>query len=243
MTGSTTGLGYAIAKALAAAGAKVVLNYCHDERRATDAIQQLRSFGADAILIRADITKPDAIQTMLRHVENRVGHVDVAVLNATPAQPQHALEDYAWSDFEMMHNAFVKSPVLITQGIVPHMKRQKWGRIINIGSEVVDEAPSHFSAYVAAKGGQHALTRCLATELAPWGITVNTVSPGWIPVERHRNVPQADKDAYFTTIPAGRWGSPTDVAHAVTFLASNESSFITGANLRVNGGRTPPLFG
>jgi 3-oxoacyl-[acyl-carrier protein] reductase len=118
------------------------------------------------------------------------------------------------------------------------MKRQRWGRIINIGSEVVARGVPNFTAYVAAKGGQNGFHRSLATELAPWGITVNMVSPGWIPVERHAADPQSAKDAYLAHVPAQRWGVPEDVAAAVAFLASDAAAFVTGQNLHVNGGLT-----
>ena len=118
------------------------------------------------------------------------------------------------------------------------MKRQGWGRIIQIGSEVLDQGAPNFSAYVAAKGGQNGLNRSLAKELAVHGITANMVSPGWIPVERHAAVSESEKDAYFSSLPMGRWGTPTDVASTVTFLASEHAGFVTGANLHVNGGRT-----
>ena len=119
------------------------------------------------------------------------------------------------------------------------MKRQRWGRIINITSEVFARALGSFSAYVAAKGGQIGWSRSMATELAPHGITVNTVAPGWIPVERHEKDPQEEKDAYFRLIPMGRWGVPEDVAGAVTYFASAEAAFVTGQTLCVNGGMTP----
>ena len=108
------------------------------------------------------------------------------------------------------------------------MKRQKWGRIINITSEVFSLGVAPFTAYVAAKGSQVGFSRSLATELAPFGITVNMISPGWIPVERHEKDPQDMKDMYLATIPAGRWGTPQDVATAAIYLASEEASFVTG---------------
>ena len=96
-----------------------------------------------------------------------------------------------------------------------------------------------FSAYVAAKGGQIGWSRSMARELAPFGITVNMVAPGWIPVERHANDPRQLKDDYFALIPVRRWGVPQDVADAVLYLASDEASFVTGQTLCVNGGMTP----
>jgi 3-oxoacyl-[acyl-carrier protein] reductase len=91
---------------------------------------------------------------------------------------------------------------------------------------------------VAAKGGQNGFTRSLAKELAPWNITVNTIAPGWIPVERHENDPQAAKDAYLATLPAKRWGLPKEVADVAVFLASDESSYVSGQNIAVNGANT-----
>jgi 3-oxoacyl-[acyl-carrier protein] reductase len=119
------------------------------------------------------------------------------------------------------------------------MKQQRWGRIINITSEVFHRAVAPFSAYVAAKGGQIGWSRSMARELAPFGITVNMVAPGWIPVERHANDPQEEKDAYRALIPMRRWGTPQDVADAVLYFASEEASFVTGQTLCVNGGMTP----
>jgi 3-oxoacyl-[acyl-carrier protein] reductase len=118
------------------------------------------------------------------------------------------------------------------------MKQQRRGRIISIGSEVVARGVPNFTAYVAAKGGQNGFHRSLATEVAPWGITVNMISPGWIPVERHENDPQDVKDGYLAGVPMGRWGVPGDLAGAVVFLASDSASFVTGQNLHVNGGTT-----
>jgi 3-oxoacyl-[acyl-carrier protein] reductase len=118
------------------------------------------------------------------------------------------------------------------------MKKQKWGRIINIGSEVVARGLGNFSAYVAAKAGQNGWTRSMATELAPFGVTVNMIAPGWIPVERHDKDPQEMKDGYRALIPVNRWGVPDDLSGALLLLASDASSFITGQNLHVNGGMT-----
>ena len=117
------------------------------------------------------------------------------------------------------------------------MKRQRWGRIINIGSEVFHQAWPNFSNYAAAKGAQHGWTRSMATELAPFGITVNMISPGWIPVERHANAPQEAKDLYLTKVPAGRFGVTDDLAGLITFLASDASSFVTGQDILINGGK------
>ena len=118
------------------------------------------------------------------------------------------------------------------------MKRRKYGRIINIGSEVLEKGVPEFSNYVSAKGAQLGLTRSWAMELAKHGITVNLVAPGWIPTERHANDPQDMKDAYAATVPMGHMGVAEDVAEAVAFLASDGAKFVTGQKLSVNGGNT-----
>jgi 3-oxoacyl-[acyl-carrier protein] reductase len=176
---------------------------------------------------------------MFRQAEESFGPVSIVVVNATPDQPQRPIEAYDWDFYQSMLEFFVKSPYLLARRSLPAMKQAKWGRIINITSEVFHRSVSPFSAYVAAKGGQIGWSRSMATELAPYGITVNTVAPGWIPVERHERDPQEVKDAYLSIVPMGRWGTPEDIAYAVLYYASKEASFVTGQTICVNGGNTP----
>jgi 3-oxoacyl-[acyl-carrier protein] reductase len=190
------------------------------------------------MLVRGDVTDEAEVSRMNAEITSTLGPVDILVLNATPAQPQKPIEEYDWAFYQQMLDFFIKSPFLLTRACLPHMKSQRWGRIINIGSEVVARGVSPFTAYVAAKGGQNGFNRSLASELAPWGITVNMLSPGWIPVERHENDPEEAKEGYRRLIPMDRWGVPEDMAGATVFLASNASSFITGQNLHINGGMT-----
>jgi 3-oxoacyl-[acyl-carrier protein] reductase len=137
-----------------------------------------------------------------------------------------------------MLDFFVKSPYLLTRAVLPGMKSRKSGRIINIGSEVFTRGVPNFTAYCAAKGGQTGFNRSLANELAPWGITVNMISPGWILVERHEKDPQELKDGYLAGLPMKRWGVPKEVADTVVFLASDEASYVSGQNIAVNGAHT-----
>jgi 3-oxoacyl-[acyl-carrier protein] reductase len=238
VTGSSTGLGQAIAVHLGKAGAKVALNYCNNQGRAEEAFAKFEAEGCSGALFRADVTDPAEVERMFADIETSLGPVDVIVPNATCEQPQRPFEEYDWDFYQRMIDFFIKSPYLLTRACLAHMKAQRWGRIVNIGSEVFDRGTGNFSAYVAAKGGQRGWTRSMATELAPFGITVNMISPGWIPVERHEHDPQEVKDAYLARIPVGRWGTPDDIAEAAVYLASEEASFVTGQTLVVNGGMT-----
>ena len=239
VTGNSAGLGKAIGMSLGQAGAIVPVNFANNRERAEVALAEYQAAGIDSFLVQADVTDAADISRMLDEIAQQAGPVDILVPNATGPQPQLAIEDTEWELYQEMIDFFIKSPFLITKAIVPHLKQQNWGRIVNITSEVFHDSVAPFSAYVAAKGGQVGWTRTMAKELAPFGVTVNSVAPGWIPNERHVNDPESAKQAYLAAIPAGRWGVEEDVAQAVLYLASEQASFVTGQTLCVNGGNTP----
>ena len=238
ITGSSTGLGKATAACLGKAGAKVALNYANNKPRADVALAELRNAGITAELFQADVTNETELDRMITAIESSLGPVDIAVINATPAQPLKPIEEYDWDFYQQMLDFFIKSPYLLARRLLPGMKARHHGRLINITSEVFLLGVQPFSAYVAAKGGQVGWSRSMANELAPAGITVNMIAPGWVPVERHENDPQEDKDAYLASVPMGRWGMPEDVGWAAAYFASDEAAFVTGQTIAVNGGKT-----
>jgi 3-oxoacyl-[acyl-carrier protein] reductase len=239
ITGSSTGLGKAIAHTLGKQGAKVAVNYCNNKERAERTMAEFQKDRIEAILVCSDVTTQEGVDHLYQETEAKLGKPDILIVNATCPQPLKPIEEYDWDFYQKMVDFFIKSPFLLTKRGLAHMKKAKWGRIINIASEVYHRSVENFSAYVAAKGGQIGWSRSMARELAPWSITVNVVAPGWIPVERHEKDPQEAKDAYLKLIPARRWGVPQDVADAVLYLVSEEASFITGQTICVNGGMTP----
>jgi len=238
-TGASRGLGAAIAEKLAAAGAAVAVNYFASPDKAEKLCAAIRQDGGKAIAVPGDVRDEKQVLELVKKTERAfAAPIDILVINATGPQPFIKLEDLTWQACLDQLDFFVKSPLLLAQAVVPSMKRRRYGRIINIGSEVFERGIPEFSQYCAAKGAQLGLTRSLAMELAPWNITVNLVAPGWIPTERHINDPQEAKDAYARAVPMGHMGLPEDVGEAVAFLASDAAKFITGQKLAVNGGNT-----
>jgi 3-oxoacyl-[acyl-carrier protein] reductase len=237
VTGSSRGLGSAMARRLARDGLTVAVNGLRGETQALDVARAILDDGGTAAAFSADVTDERQVAELVTAVADDLGPVDVLVLNATGPQPEASLIDVAWEDHLAQLDFFVKSPVLLGRAVLPGMQERRFGRIIQIDSEVVDLPPPGRSAYVTAKSAQIGLTRSWARELAPFGITVNTVAPGFVPVERHADVPAEIKAAYLASVPAGRMGTPEDIAHAVSFLASQGAGFITGQRIVLDGGR------
>ena len=237
VTGSSRGLGKAIARRLARDGLAVAVNGLADAQ-AREVAQAIRSEGGTAGAFTADVTDERQVAELVAAVAASLGPVGVLVLNATGPQPEAPLADVAWQDHLAQLDFFVKSPVLLGRAVVAGMRAKRYGRIIQIDSEVADRPPPGRTAYATAKSAQIGLARSWARELAPSGITVNTVAPGFIPVERHADGKPETRSAYLSSVPAGRMGTPGDIAHAVSFLASEGAGFITGQRIIVDGGRS-----
>jgi 3-oxoacyl-[acyl-carrier protein] reductase len=238
VTGASRGLGAAIALAQGAAGSNVAVNYFNSGAAAEQVCQRIRHAGGHSQAFKADVRDEVEIVRLVGNISDVFGGIDVLVVNATGHQPFLSIEEQTWSSYVDQLEFFVKSPLLLLKQALPGMKERGFGRVINIGSEVFDLGNPRFANYVAAKGAQLGLTRSWARELAPTGITVNLVAPGWIPTERHVDVAQEELDGYTAGVPMKRMGSPEDVANLVAFLASEAAGFITGQSFSVNGGNT-----
>ena len=215
----------------------MAVNDLHGGSRAREVVRTIRDDGGVADAFPADVTDEGQAADLVAAVLDGLGPLDVLVLNATGPQPEAPLAEVAWEDHVAQLEFFVKSPVLLGRAVLPAMRERGSGRIIHIDSEVVDLPPPGRSAYVTAKSAQIGLARSWARELAPLGITVNTVAPGFVPVERHADVSPEVRSAYLASVPAGRMGTREDIAHAVSFFASEAAGFVTGQRLVVDGGR------
>lgn len=235
VTGASRGLGGVIARRLAGEGWAVAVNYRSGAEAAGQVVSEIRAAGGRAEAYGGDATDEQDVRRLVTQASTDLGPVLAVVANATGPQPPTPVEELTWSHHLDQLTFFVKSPTLLLQAALPAMKEHQRGRVIMIGSDMVDRAKPLWSAYTAAKAAQAGLTKVWARELGPHGVTVNLVAPGFIPVERHA---QADTETYRADVPLGRMGTPEDIAGLVAYLASEAAGFVTGQRISVNGGHT-----
>ena len=250
VTGSTSGIGLAIARALAASGANVTLNGLGDSAENEKLSTSLaREFGVEAAFSPADMTAPDEIAAMVRDAETRFGSLDVLVNNAG-IQHVAPIEEFPADKWSAIIAINLSSSFYTIRAAVPGMKRRKWGRIINTASAHSLVASPFKVAYVAAKHGIAGLTKTVALELATFGITVNAISPGyvWTPLVE-RQIPdtmqahglteeQVKRDVLLAAQPTKEFVTVEQVAALAKFLCSDDAAQITGANISMDGGWT-----
>ncbi len=235
VTGASRGLGAVIARRLAAEGWAVAVNYRSGAENAARVVDDIRRTGGRAAAYAADVTDEDAVAELVAQATAELGPVLGVVANATGPQPITELEQLTWQDHLDQLTFFVKSPTLLAQATLPAMRKHHFGRLVLIGSDMVDRVKAGWSAYSAAKAAEAELVKIWARELGPDGITVNLVAPGWIPVERHEG---ADTSAYLAEVPLGRIGTPADIASAVAYVIGDDAGFVTAQRITVNGGHT-----
>ena len=235
VTGGTGGIGTAIVKRLADLGHKVATNY-RNEEKAQAWQQQLKKDGYDITLVKGDVSSPEEAEALVREVESKIGPVDILVNNAgiTRDGTFHKMTPIQWHE---VINTNLNSVYNMTRPVIEGMRDRKWGRVIQISSINGQKGQYGQANYAAAKAGMHGFTISLAQENAKFGITVNTVSPGYIGTDMVMAVPEEVRNKIVAQIPTGRLGSPEEIAYAVAFFIPDEASWITGANLSANGGQ------
>lgn len=235
VTGSSRGIGKAIALRLAQSGYQIILHGSHRSEALESTQKDLQRLGAWTMATHFDVSSKAAVESACASILEKVGTLDVLVNNAGIVRDRTFLKmsEQEWDDVlkTNLYGAFY-----VTQQLLPKMKERGFGRVINISSIVALKGNFGQTNYAAAKAGLIGMTKSLAREVAKYNITVNAVCPGLIQTEMTAKIPDEHMKQLLSNIALGRVGSPEEVAHLIAFLASNESSYITGAAIDINGG-------
>jgi 3-oxoacyl-[acyl-carrier protein] reductase len=229
VSGGSRGIGAAAALALAGAGADIVVNFRARSADAEKICAEVRKLGRRTLAIQADVSKSDQVGKMVAQIEHEIGPVNILVNNAGMAR-QLKIEDITDADWDEHITVNLKSAFLVTQAVLPQMRAQRWGRIINISSTAAQTGGLVGPHYAASKAGMLGLTHSYAALLAKEGITANTVCPALVETEMLRANPRATS----SVIPIGRFGVVDEIASVILLLAEN--GYITGQTLNPNGG-------
>ena len=239
VTGSSTGIGAATSVALAEAGCRVAVHYNRSEGEAREVVERISSSGGEAMLVGGDVADAGEVERMAREVEDRYGRLDVLVNNAGSLIERRSFSEMTEDLWDRVISVNLKSVFLCSKAVLPMMKRQGSGRIINMTSVAARNGGGPGSAaYASAKGGVSTLTRAMAKDLVSENILVNGVAPGVITTPFHdRFTPPDVRENMAAAIPMGREGTPEEVAGAVLFLASPWANYLVGEIIEVNGGQ------
>jgi 3-oxoacyl-[acyl-carrier protein] reductase len=239
VTGSSTGIGRAAAEALALQGRRVVVHYNSSEGEAKDVADGISSSGGEAMIVGGDVSDAGEVDRMVGEIEDRYGRLDVLVNNAGSLLERRPFSEMTEDLWDRVMDVNLKSVFLCSKAVLPAMKRQGAGRIINVTSVAARNGGGPGSAaYATAKGGVSTLTRAMAKELVSENVLVNGVAPGVITTPFHdRFTPPDVRENLTSAIPIGREGTPEETASVVAFLASSAANYLVGEIIEVNGGQ------
>ncbi len=237
VTGGSRGIGRAAANCLATLGANIVVNYVRDEHAAAVAVAEVRKLGGEAVAVKADVSKMADAQKLVDATIERFGRVDFLVCNAGIWEGA-TVDEMSEETWDRTLDLNLKGTWTVCRAAVPHMKKQKFGRIVIVSSTAGQRGEANVSNYAASKGGQISFTKSLAAELGPFGINVNSVAPGWVDTDMCADVfaDPAFRKSIEDLHPIGRVATPADIAWPIAFLCSEWARHITGEILNVNGG-------
>jgi NAD(P)-dependent dehydrogenase (short-subunit alcohol dehydrogenase family) len=235
VTGSSRGIGRAIARALAGEGAAVAIHYCRGREQAESFAHELERSGTRMGIFQADVARPEDCHKLMALVTKQLGPVDVLVNNAG-VNRDRSIRKMSAAEWDEVISTNLNSVFHCSKAVLEPMISRGWGRIINISSIIGQTGAFGQANYAAAKAGVIAFTKSVAQELAKFGITVNAICPGFVDTDMVAGMPAAARDAVKGRIPLGRFGDADEVARLVRFLCC-EGDWITGAQLNINGGQ------
>ena len=235
VTGGSRGIGRAVCVALAKQGCNVVVNYCHGEAAAAETAALCKELGVEAVTVQADVSTAEGCKKLFEEAVNAFGRVDILVNNAGVTRDNLILR-LSEEDFDTVLNANLKGAFLCCKEAARRMVRQRYGRIVNLSSVVGLRGNAGQTNYSASKAGLIGLTKALAKEEGPSGITVNCVAPGVIDTDMMASFTAEDKAALAEETPVGRLGTAEEVAKLLLYLAGEDAGYITGQVFGVNGG-------
>ncbi len=235
VTGSSRGIGRAIALRLAADGARLAINYLSHEDAANEVVDAIVSRGGAAVAVQADVTKADDVERLFHEVAESLGPVEILVNNAGIIKDS-LLVRMSVEDWDSVIDLDLRATFLCTRQAIRSMLRAHWGRVVNIGSVIGLRGNSGQANYAAAKAGVVGLTQSVAREVASRKITVNYVAPGYCETDIVEDLNEELKQRILSRVPLGRFGKPEEIAHMVAFLASDQADYITSQIIAVDGG-------
>jgi len=235
VTGSSRGIGAAIARELAAQGATVVLNHRDSAAQAEAVVAEIVAVGGQAVAIQADVSSYAEAQRLIKETVERFGHIDILVNNAGTTRDMLIMM-MPEADWDLVIQTNLKSAFNCSKAAVRPMMKQRFGRIINITSVSGLAGQAGQTNYSASKAGMIGFTKALAKEVGPRGITVNAIAPGFVPTVLTDVLNEEQKRAIISMTPMGRFAKPEEIAYATAFLADERAGFITGQVLSVDGG-------
>jgi acetoacetyl-CoA reductase len=234
VTGASRGLGRAIAEELGRGGAHIVVNYSRSKEPAEELVNRLKEEGAGAIAVQADVSDPEQAQSLIDRTLEEFNRIDVLVNNAG-INVDRTLRKLSVEDWDKVIQVDLNSAFYTVHAALPHMMEQGGGKIINMSSFVGEAGNIGQANYAAAKAGLLGFTKTAAKELARYGITVNSICPGFIETDMVASIPEEQREKLLKTVPLGRFGQPEEIARAVRFLVE-DGDYMTGQALDINGG-------
>lgn len=235
VTGASRGIGKACALYLAELGAKVAINYSRSSEQADQVVAQIKEMGGEAIAIRADVSKQAEVETMVDETIKSLGGLDILINNAGVTKDTLLIR-MKEEDWDQVLDINLKGAFLVTKAAAKYMMKKRQGKIINISSVIGVSGNAGQANYAASKAGIIGFSKSIAKELAPRGILVNIIAPGFIDTDMTDVLNDQVKEAILSQIPLGRYGDPEDIAYLVGFLSSEQSQYITGQVIHVDGG-------